>query len=265
LDELNNKNVTLTSLLLGILSLSAAMAFASPIPIILSSFFFFSTLLLWKYGYLIVPAVLGITNVVEVREGYEIPPSQDCLLKKMGGRYYASMFMGARIYESVSEKSQAGKALFMEGFERAISGVKSVTKFCVMTSNIDLSSFVDGIKEKRGFAEEKRSRLISTGEGHNPEVTRLEREIAMWNKQLERLDGGERPMEVVSYLMTTASGGTREEAVGKVRSQAKEIRSVVGNALNAEVVPLAGEDMKKCFEWEFTMPATRGEMLDSVY
>jgi hypothetical protein len=265
MEEMNSRNVTRVSLLLGVLSLGAALSFANPIPLILSSFFFFLTLLLWKYGYLIVPAVLGMTNIVEIREGYEIPPSQDYLLKKKGSTYYASMFVGVRIHESVSEKSAAEKTLFMESFERAISGVKSVTKFCVLASNIPLSSFVDEIKEKRGLAEEKRARLISTGEGHKPEVTRLEREIAMWNKQLERLECGERPMEVISYMMTTALGATREEAVGKARSQSKEIRSVVGNALNAEVFPLTGDDMKKCFEWEFAIPTTRSELLDSVY
>ena len=32
-----------------------------------------------------------------------------------------------------------------------------------------------------------------------------------------------------------------------------EIRGTVGTALNAEVVPLTGEDMKRCFDWEYTV------------
>ena len=51
----------------------------------------------------------------------------------------------------------------------------------------------------------------------------------------------------------------------ELRSQAKEVASVISNALNAEAVPLVGEDMKKCFEWEFAIPPTRGDLEDAVF
>jgi hypothetical protein len=79
------------------------------------------------------------------------------------------------------------------------------------------------------------------------------------------LRGGEKPVEVICYLMTTADGASKEEAVGRAKSQAREVRSAMGNALNAEVVPLAGEDMLKCFEWERILPASQEEFGDLGY
>ena len=264
--DMTNKRFAYVSLSGGGLSLGASLLSGQALFAAAAAGFFSLGLFAWKYGYLIMPLVVKRSGIVEVMNGeYEIPPAQDVIIKRSGGKYYASAFMSARVTESTTEKSGPEKSLFMEYFERAVSAVKCVSKFSVVVSAVDLSKWEDEIKSKRSFAETKKSRLLVSSPEKTGEISKLEREIVMWNRQLERLGAGERPVDVICYLMTTANGASKEEAVGRVKSQAKEVRSAIGNALNAEVTPLAGEDMKKCFEWERILPASQEEFHDVAY
>ena len=266
MEEMTNRNATLAALSAGALCVVLAFITASPVAIVAASFFFLCSLVLWKYGYLLMPWLFRNANIIEVRGDCEIPASQDVVLKKGDGKYYASVFLAARISESATEKDRDAKSLYMEYFERAISSIRFPVKFSAMTSALDISSFSDEIKGRRSLAETRKARIISSGDpSQMPEVARLDREIAMWDRQLERLNSEERPMEVICYLMTTAAGAGREEATARARAQASEVRSAIGNALNVEIVPLAGEEMRKCFEWELAMPSSVEEMRDAVF
>ena len=264
--EMTNRRFAYASLAGGGVGLAVSLLSGYALFAAAAAGFFCLGLFAWKYGYLIMPLVVERAGLVEVVDGeYEIPPAQDVVIKSSGGRYYASSFMAARITESATEKSAAEKSLFMEYFERAVSAVKCVSKFSVVVSAVDLSKWEDEITGKRSIAETRKSRLLASEPEKSSEIARLEREIVMWNRQLERLRGGERPIEVICYLMTTADGASKEEAVGRAKSQAMEVRSAMGNALNAEVMPLAGEDMKKCFEWERILPSSQEEFHDMAY
>ena len=71
-------------------------------------------------------------------------------------------------------------------------------------------------------------------------------------------------MGVVAYAQTTAIGLSKDAAVASARTQANELRTVLANALNVEVVQLTGDEMLKCFEWDKFFPATAQELEESV-
>jgi len=54
--------------------------------------------------------------------------------------------------------------------------------------------------------------------------------------------------------MTTGEGATEDMALAAAKNQANEIKSTISTTLNAEVAVLTGDDMKRCFEWEYLMP-----------
>ena len=266
MQELTSKRISMFVLFGGGIALLISIFTMNPIVIVVCAIALLLSLLLWKYGYIVMPAIFKMARIVEVRGEYEIPPSQNCIIKKVGNNYFASMFLGAKITESVTEKSKDEKLVFVEYFERAISSVKSIAKFSVIVHNVDMSEAIDEIKAKRSWCETKKAQLLaSEDKNKEAEIARLDREIIMWNRQLERLSSGEKPMEVVSYIMTTAKGLSRDEAINKAKAQALEIKSVVSNALNVEVFNLFGEDMKKCFEWEFFVPSSSSEFKDVTY
>jgi len=87
----------------------------------------------------------------------------------------------------------------------------------------------------------------------------------MWNRLLERITHGDRSLEITAFAQTTAFGVTKEEAISKVRRQAKEARTIISSTLGADVTELLDTDMIKCFEWSYFIPADTEQMRDEVF
>lgn len=219
----------------------------------------------FRYGYILVPLITKYGNVVQIMEGgYEIPPSNDVILKNVNGVYYASKFLSVRIFESTSEKTPEENVVYSEYFERAISSVKYVTKFAMMVYMKDMTEHRNRIETKHAEAQ---LRLARERDKPEPDVLRLDRyekEVAMWENQIHKLTRGIKPMGMVSYLMTTAVGVSKEAAMAAVNAQANELKATIANALNVQVEPLAGDEMLRCFQWEAMIPPTPQELEQAV-
>lgn len=222
-------------------------------------------LLFWRYGYLFIPLITERTKIVMVTDtGYEIPPSQDVIVKNVNGVFYASAFLGIKIFESATEKSAEENLAYTQFFERAISNIKYVTKVAYIL-------FVEDVGEKRKLIETKRAeaqlRLARERDKPQADVLRmdkLEKEVQVRDAELTRLIKGVKPMGIIAYAQTTATGLSKDAAMAVARTQANELRTVLANALNVEVVNLSGDEMLKCFEWEKFFPVTVQELEESV-
>lgn len=259
-----NRLYTVLAVAGGFFCLALSLFYQSPAAAALSGFFFFLSLAIWKYGYFLVPMVIKNAKIVEVGMNFEIPPSQDAIIGRKGGDFLASVFLAARLYESASERDAEGRAAMCMMFEKAISSAGFPFKACLLVSPLGLKNELEEIRAKRSVAESHKEKLAH-GKQKSSELARLEREIAMWGRMLERLGGGEKPLEVVFYLSTTGSGITKEEALSRARSQARELSAVVGSSLSCEVEVLKGEEMKKCFWWDFFGPADADELSDETF
>ena len=73
---------------------------------ILSTLSALLAILFLKFGYVVMPLVTKTTKTtVTFERPYEIPPSQDVIIREINGIYYASIFLGLKIFESATEKS----------------------------------------------------------------------------------------------------------------------------------------------------------------
>ena len=95
-------------------------------------------------------------------------------------------------------------------------------------------------------------------------IDKYEREVAVWDLQLNKLIKGIKPMGVVAYAMTCASGVSKEGAMASVKAQANELKTVLANALNVDIEWLAADEMLRCFEWEKFYPVTVQDLEESV-
>ncbi|MEM3400337.1 MAG: hypothetical protein QXP42_05895, partial [Candidatus Micrarchaeia archaeon] len=216
--------------------------------------------LIYQYGYWVVPFITKGLRIVEIRDGYEIPPAQDAIVKKVGSYYYASVFLAANIYESTLEKTPEENVVYAEYFERAVSSVNFVVKFCMMLYVKDMSKYREQIETKRAEAQLRLAREREKSEPDVLKIDRYEREVAKWDGELSRLSVGTKPMGSVCYIMTTASGVTKDAAIAAAKAQANELKATIANALNVEVEILQGDEMKRCFEWEYIIPPTAQEL-----
>ena len=223
------------------------------------------TVAIYKFGYLIVPMLTQRGNIVQIMEGgYEIPPSNDVVLKNVGGVYYASKYLGVRIYESASEKSVEENIVYSEYFERAISSVKYVTKFAIMVYMKDISEHRSRIETKHAEAQLRLARERDKPDPDVLKMDRYEKEVAMWENQINKLTRGIKPMGLISYVMTTAIGVSKEAAMAAAAGQANELKATIANALNVQVELLTGEEMLRCFQWEVMIPPSPQELEQAV-
>ena len=257
-----NRAITIASLAGGALALVISLIYASPILTLIAAAFFTATVAFWKYGYLFIPAITKATNIVEIRGNYEVPPARDCIIRKTEGGYYASKFLEIRFYESSMDKDNEEKKLMFESFEKAISSLKYVVKISLMISAIDLSNHIDEIKTKRSSVETKKSKSVRLA---GDESMRMDRELAYWNRLLERITQGERPVEILAYATTTSSGLTRDEALSRVARQAKELKTILSSSLGCDIRELNDLEMIKCFEWEQFTPTLQDDLRDEVF
>jgi hypothetical protein len=222
-------------------------------------------LILYKYGYFIVPLLTKFSKIILITDsGYEVPPSQDVIIKKVGNEYYGTKFLGVRIYESAAEKSLEENVIYSNYFERAISSVKFVTKFCMMVYVKDMGDYRMKIETKKAESQLKLSREREKPEPDILKLDRYEREVAMWTSEIEKLARGFKPMATVSYVMTTASGVSKEAAKAAVSAQASELKATISNALNCEVEELTGDEMLRCVEWEYMLPPSVQELREQI-
>lgn len=257
--------VGLIGALMSIMGPSAGFREAPIIGGLLSGLGAVAGVVFWKYGYLVIPLITQRTRTVMITsDGYEIPPEQDVIVKASDGVFYASAFLGLRIYESATEKSLEENVNYSQYFERAISNLKYVTK-------IGYLLYIEDVGEKRKSIETKRAeaqlRLSREREKAEPDVLKLdkyERDVAREDVQLNKLIKGVKPMGVVAYAMTTAAGLSKEAAMAGARTQANELKTLLANALNIEVVQLTADEMMKCFDWETFYPITAHELEESV-
>lgn len=256
------------SLAVGIFGILAVLIVRGPFVIIgalLAGLGCLFGILFWKYGYMLIPLITQRTKTIMLSDlGYEVPPSQDVIVKSSGGVFYASAFLGLKIFESATEKSTEENISYNQFFERAISNIKYVTKVAYLL-------YVEDVAEKRKLIETKRAeaqlRLARERDKPQPDVLRIdkyERDAAKWDSDLTRLIKGVKPMGIIAYAQTTGVGLSKDAAIAAVRSQANELRTVLANALNVEVVQLTGDEMLKCFEWDKFFPTSPQELEESV-
>jgi len=263
---------TFTALALGISFLCLMIGLTTPglgefriIAVLASIFFAVLDVLIYKVGFMILPLITKILKVTEIRAGgFEIPPSQDVILKNVGGLYYATMFLYGRFYESAAVGVQEEQASYMDLWERAVASIKFPFKFCIMTYIEDILKYREDIETKRAAAQ---LRLGREREKPRPDpimIDKWEREVARQNEMLARLSAGEKPMGTIMYITTTAIGASPEAAIAAVKAQANELKANFSNTLNIEITTLTGEDMKKCFEWEVAFPPTPKDLKGAI-
>ncbi len=209
------------------------------------------------------PAFASVARL-RVSEGdWELPPSQDVLMQRISGGWRSSVVLGVSLRESATLSTSSQQSLMMELFEKAISGLRYPLSLSILVCPLDTGQQIQRLEEKRSLAEHRRSRL--SGQKNSDEQAKLEREIESYTTQIRRLTSGEKPMKVVAWALTTASGLTREEALQRARSQAQEATAVLSGSLSASVVPLKGEELLRAVEWQKFIPIGKEDLDDQTF
>ncbi|VVB58783.1 Uncharacterised protein [Candidatus Anstonella stagnisolia] len=258
---MDNKAVTVACMCAGALSLLYAAFSSSGIAAAISSFFFFASLVAWKYGYIVVPVLCQLLGVKAKVGNIELSPSQDAAIEQDGGEFVASAYLRLEISQSLADKGQEEAASYSQAFERALCSIKNTCQFSLLVTNLDLHDELEEVKARRSMAETKLSSMLSSkGAKEGADAALLRREIAMWNRLIAKLSGGSRPMRVLFYAVASARGASRQEALSRLSAQVLEISAVLSSSLKVDVHRLRGEQIVQCMSLAHRIPTTKNEM-----
>ncbi len=268
--EVSNKNLALASIGVGVAGLFISIATGGGIYSLIggarAGLGAIGAAIFVKMGYLVVPMITQRTKTVVLTDtGYEIPPTQDVIIKRaQSGVYYASAFLGMKIYQSALEKEEGEMVAYIKQFEMAMTQFKKVVKISYTMHAVDISNDRKKLETQKAEAQLK---LQKEREKSEPDVLRInqfERQIAYFEGMVNQLSKGLRPMKVVLYAMVTDTGITKDEATARVKNAADKLGTLLSNSFNCESDLLAGDEMLKAFEWEKFLPTTIEELEDQT-
>jgi hypothetical protein len=268
---INEKTITVAALSIALLSFlqsitsPGGISFVKMGVIIICILLMLFDAVIYQLGFIILPLVTRVLKVREIRAGgFEVPPSQDVILKDVGGVYYAAEFLYARLYESAVAGVQEEQSSYIDMWERAVASINFPFKFCVLSYLDDMMKFREDVETNRAAAQLRLGREREKPRPDALTIDKWEREVSRQNELLSRLSSGEKPLGTLMYIMTIALGVSPEAATAAVKGQANELKATFSNALNIEVLNIAGEDMKKCFDWEVAFPPTLKDLKASI-
>ncbi|MBS3069638.1 hypothetical protein J4441_04710 [Candidatus Micrarchaeota archaeon] len=263
---MENRAITIGCIGAGALSLLYAALSSSPYAAIISSFFFFASLLIWKYGYILIPPICSLFGIRAQAHGFELSLQQDAIISQEGSDFVASAYLELQMPHSLSDKPPEEAAAYCKSFEAALCSLKAPCQFSLLLSNLDLSGELESIKARRSMAESKLASLLSSKDPLNSaQSALLKREIAMWNRLFSKLTSGSMPMEVLFYALTSARGASRQEALTRLSSQALEISAALSSSLNVGARRLSAEQLALCIPLSRRIPPTKDAMRDSLW
>ncbi len=250
--DLNPKYVVLAALGGGLLCLLLALVWANAWLAALSLVFLFLVLLAQRFGGVLLPFLLKGFKVVETRGGWEL--DRDVAVIRDGERYVASAFLEADVHFSPSRHAQDASVSYGAAFEKALCGLSFPAQFGLLVYPVDLEKYREGVLTQRLEAELAISRVKQSPRPDAVALAGQERKKVMCTRLLQQLSAGQRPLDAVYYVSTSAEGASFEQAAEKARWQARELKAVLAHALNVTVRPVEGDGVRRCLDWRVAIP-----------
>lgn len=201
--------------------------------------------------------MMGI-SIVPAR-GYTIPKSQDCVVKNTSGLFYATGYLTANIYnyvftaEQMVEGEDQDMARGPDKWEKAVMSIDFPFKFNVMTIAHDIQKFREDLEGKRSFLEFQYSKEMGSGNPSPSSIDELQRKMRVIGTRMDRLGQGERPVDSIMYIETTAVGVSEKEAMDKLTEQLSHLQTVF-NVFDLSITRVVGRELYLLHKYNYIVP-----------
>ncbi|MGC8628682.1 MAG: hypothetical protein ACP5T4_00520 [Candidatus Micrarchaeia archaeon] len=190
---------------------------------------------------------------------YYIPKTNDCVIKYVNGIYYATGYLTANVYnyvftvEQIQEGEEAVLSEAPNTWERIVQNISFPFKYNILCYSEDLQEYRDELEAKRGTLEFQLSREMSSSSPSQLEIEDLQRRINIIQTRIDRLSSGERPINAVMYIESTAVGVSEKEAMDALTSQLNHLQTVFGS-FDLNIVRVVGRELYSLFRFNFALP-----------
>lgn len=235
-----------------ILLLLSALPRYGPFGIVIAILSLLSIILIFVINYadfLIFPAITQALGVsVILANNYTAPKKQNCIIKYIGGIYYATGYLTANIYgyvfsaENVVEGEEAQLGGAPERWERIVSNVKFPFKYNIISSAKDIQKYREELEGQRGFLEFQISRESNSTNPNQMTIEALRRRVSILQARIDRISTGERPLKSIMYMETTAVGVSEKEATDALELQLNQLETLF-SSFDISMTRIIGREM----------------------
>ncbi len=189
--------------------------------------------------------IFGITTVPAGR--YRIPKSQDVIIKYVNGIYYATGYLTGNVYSYVftSEQTQDDQTVLagaMEKWERIVMNADFPFKMNVVAVPQGVQQYRDEIDGQRGYLEFQLSREVNGSNPNQMVVQELQRKLGVLQAKMDRISAGERPLNTIIYIESTAVGISEKEAVDNLSTQLSQLQTLF-NSFDLSISRVIGREL----------------------
>jgi hypothetical protein len=195
----------------------------------------------------------GRTVVINTDEPFRMAPSNNAIVVRKGADIFASAFVTIPTYRSATEMNQDEKIDFARLFSRALTLTKLPVKFGAQLYVINKDEYINNIKRKLDEAEERYQTLSISKTASKSESERIRGEVTMWHNLFESVNKV-KSQALEAYAMTTAQGGTEEEAINLALQQADEIAAGISAIFGVQANIVEGADILRFIEPDYMIP-----------
>ena len=216
-------------------------------------------LLLAFADFLLIPALtrlLGIT--ITPAKNFTITSSQDSVIKYSNGIYYATGYLTANVYNyiftaerAIDDRSELVVAA--EKWEKAIMNLKFPFKFNLIASSEDIQKYRDELETKRGLLEFQYSKEMQSTNPNPMGLENMQREINVIQTRIDKIGEGEKPVNSIMYLESTAVGVSLKDAQDSLTNQLNELQTVF-NVFDLSLIRVTGREVYSLFSFNYLIP-----------
>ncbi|MDE1833939.1 MAG: hypothetical protein KGH64_01225 [Candidatus Micrarchaeota archaeon] len=192
-------------------------------------------------------------------QNYVIPKQQDAVLKYVNNIYYATGYVGANIYnyvfaqESV-EDDQVAMVAAPDKWEKATMNIHFPFKYHVISSADNVQTYREELETKRGLYEFQYSREASATSPNQMAMENLQRQIRVMQAKIDRVGSGEKPLNTIMYIESTAVGVSKKEASDNLTKQLNQLQTIF-NVFDLSMVRVYGRELYQLHRMNYIIPS----------
>jgi len=237
------------------------------IPIAVLAIIAILTLLLINYAdFIIFPL---ITTILKMRiipaKNYYIPKEQNCVIKNANGVYYATGYLTANLYNYVftSEESEENETLLIDAptrWERAMMSIKFPFRYNLIVAAQDVQNYREELEGKLSLLNFKLSREMSSSNPSQMTIDDLQRQIRIVQARIDRLSSGEKPIQSLMYIESTAVGVSEKAAMDALSNQLRQIQTVM-SGFDLSITRITGRELYYLFKFNYFIPISMKDLM----
>ncbi len=210
--------------------------------------------------FILFPVITGIFGIkITPAKGYYIPKSSSSVIKYVNGLYYATGYLTANVYSYVfaaesidqTEEQKLGEA--PDKWERIVMNAGFPFRFNILSVAEDVQRYREELEGARGTLEFKLSKEESSSQPSQLTIDDLNKKMGILDARINRLSAGERPVDAVMYIETTAVGVSEKEAQDSLSNQLAHLQTLF-NSFDLSINRVVGREVYNLFTFNYSLP-----------